>query len=466
MRPVYAASHARVVTAVAAITLTWLQCPTALAQANVSAEHVEEVIVTARKREERLLDVPLSVEVIGGPDIAKQFIDNVSDLVGRVPNLYFSSNVLSPGKDFLNLVIRGVGAQGAGTPAVGTFVDGAYVPALAFDTDFMDVERVEVLRGPQGTLFGRNTEGGALSIVLRRPDADLRRSLAMTYDEFETVRAQATLTGPLSDTWFGALAGDIESSDGYLRNPVIAQHNGGSSRDADANDYRRFSGRGALRFKPSDVLDINVAADFSRHQGLDGYPGVPRGTDDYVVRSEFQIDALYENYGGAATVEYQFVPFLMTSITGYRRVESSLPFDFDGSPEYTGNFHDLRTLQEIVSEEIRVTGYISGGSFRWLAGVYAFSEIHDSDRAFALPQVTVFPSGVFLPADNQHLDREGIAVFADVTWTILDRIDVNAGIRFSREATDSNIKVDALVPDVFGPGQDLAILEEGHDTGV
>ena len=176
------------------IAITGLGWPlSALAQIGTASQanaDLEEVVVTARKRQESLQDVPLSIQAYSGDDLALGGVDNVENLVGKTPNLSLSSNLLSPGNDFLNIVIRGVGSQSAGAPAVGTFVDGAFVPSLAFDIGFLDVERVEVLRGPQGTLFGRNTQGGALNIVVRRPDEEFRGRVALTYDEFDTVRAQ------------------------------------------------------------------------------------------------------------------------------------------------------------------------------------------------------------------------------------------------------------------------------------
>ncbi len=212
----------------------------ALAQANSAADS-GDIVVTARKREERLIDVPISVAAISGAQLENNFVANVDGLFGKIPSLYFSSNLLSPGKDFVNLVIRGIGAQSAGTPAVATIVDGVYVPALSFDIEFMDVERVEVLRGPQGTLFGRNTQGGALNIVLRRPDEQTRGRVALTYDEFNTARVQAGISGPIGGVFSGGASIDYEQSDGYLVNRIIPAALG-STGSVDAADYRRIAG--------------------------------------------------------------------------------------------------------------------------------------------------------------------------------------------------------------------------------
>jgi len=428
-------------------------------EAKQSSRPVEEIVVTARRREERFLDVPLSVQAFSGLTLAENRIDNVEDLIGRVPNLSLSSNALSPGKDFLNIVIRGVGAQSAGTPAVGTFVDGVYVPALSFDIAFMDVERVEVLRGPQGTLFGRNTQGGALNIVLKRPDETVRGKVALTYDEFETARAQAMISGPLKENVYGSIAVDYANSDGYLKNSVVARAAGAAARSptVSANDDRRVAGRVALRFVTSDNLEFNLAIDGSRRTGLDGYPGVPRGTKEYFVRSEFQIDAEYENFGGALTVDYSFGGGAeLTAITGYRTTTSILPFDFDGSPERTGNYHDLRTDQDIFSQEVRLAGKW-GKSLDWLVGIYGFSEKHLQDRIFQLPDVDVFPGGIFIDAQIQSLERKGVAVYADFAWRPTQNLELSAGLRFSDESVDSEVTLDFTLPGI------ITIVDSGKD---
>lgn len=408
---------------------------------------LEEVIVTARKREESLQDVPLSIQAYSGDDLALGGIDNVENLVGKAPNLSLSSNILSPGNDFLNIVIRGVGAQSAGAPAVGTFVDGAFVPSLAFDIGFLDVERVEVLRGPQGTLFGRNTQGGALNIVVRRPDAETRGRVAFSFDEFETARAQGSFSGQLADNFYASFAADISRTDGYLTNPVVANQAGANGRggSVSANDQSKYSVRTALRYQPSAELDINLTIDSSRRTGLDGLPGVPRGRKDYVVRSDFQIDAEYDNSGGVLNIDYSFEGVDMTSITAYRKVSSALPFDFDGSPERSPNFQDIRSEQELYSQEFRFNGEV-GDSVNWLAGVYGFREKQISDRSIQFSDIDLAGgSDLLVDAQVQNLDRSGFALFADVIWNPNDWLEFGAGVRYAEEKVDSQAELDFVL---------------------
>ncbi len=423
-----------------------------------AAAALEEVIVTARKREERLQDVPLSLQSFSAEDLFVRRTENVTQLIGSVPNLYTSSNLLSPGKDFVNLVIRGVGAQSAGAPAVGTFVDGVYFPALSFDIGFLDVERVEILRGPQGTLFGRNTQGGALNIVLQRPDEHTRAKVALTYDSFETVRGQGSVSGPLGNGFFAAGAIDIESSEGFMRNrEVVESAGGGAGASAtSADDYHRLAARLALRKVFDSGAEFYFSGDGARRTGLDGLPGIPRGSKDYFIESEFQIDAVYENYGASFVVDYPLGIGALTSITGYREASTLLPFDFDGSDEFTGNYHDLRSRQEILSEELRLSGG-EGGGLTWLLGLYGFSEEHVQERTFQLPEVEVFPQGIFVDEQTQSLRRRGVALYGDATYAPWPRLELNAGLRYSYEEIRSAVALDFELPGI------VAIDESGRD---
>jgi len=402
---------------------------------------LEEVVVTARKREESLQDVPLSIQAYSGEDLALGGVDNVENLVGKTPNLSLSSNLLSPGNDFLNIVIRGVGSQSAGAPAVGTFVDGAFVPSLAFDIGFLDVERVEVLRGPQGTLFGRNTQGGALNIVVRRPDEEFRGKVALSYDEFDTVRAQAAFSGQLAENFYAGIAVDISRTDGFLENPVLGAAGRSSSVPADAED--KYSWRSAFRYSPSDELDINLSIDKSYRKGLDGLPGVPRGQEAYIVRSDFQIDALYDNYGAALNIDYKTDDIDITAITAFRKVDTALPFDFDGSPERGPNFQDIRSSQELFSQELRFSGTI-GEDIDWLAGAYVFREEQRSDRYIRFHDIDLALPGTSLLVDKQiqNLERSGYAVFADVIWNPNDWLELGFGARFAKETVKSQAELD------------------------
>jgi iron complex outermembrane receptor protein len=419
---------------------------------STSESALGEIVVTARKHSERSVEVPLSVEAFSGEALEENRMDTVQDLVGTVPNLSFGSSLLSPGKDQVNLIIRGVGAESEGTPAVGTFVDGVYVPGLAFDTQFLDVDHVEVLRGPQGTLFGRNTEGGALNIVLRRPTEETTEYASLTYDNFNTFRGQESLSGALADRLFGSASIDLETSDGYLRNPVIARVNGAGpgTFSVPADNYKRQSGRVALRYVPDDSLEIYWSADASKFTGLSGLPGVPLAEvaqRQYVVTSAFQLDSVNKNAGSALNVNYHLDDMDLTSITGYRSVSTTLPFNFGGSAEYPDDIQDTRSYQHIWSQEVRLAHNQS--NYNWLVGVYGYEESYVQDRFYQLPEVYAFPAGIFISAQNQNLTSTGYATFADFTYRPFPRMELDAGVRYSYDKVKSNLAIALNIPEIL-----------------
>ena len=403
-----------------------------------------DILVTARKREERNIDVPTTVQAFSAATLEKKQIQSVNGLYATVPNLYFSSNLLSPGRDFLNLVIRGVGAQSAGQPAVATIVDGVYQPSLAFDTGFLDASSVEVLKGPQGTIFGRNTEGGALNIILRKPDDKVRGSAAMTFDSFASANFQARLSGPIASSFFGSIAIQGSTTEGFLKNPTLGE--------IAADDRRSFSGRVALRYHPDSALDIVWAVDGSNTKGLDGLPGVPRARRKYEVLNTFQIDAAYKNLGGSLNASYDFGNVKVTSLTGARKLSSQQPYDFSGGPVdgivYPNELMDLHSEQSIVSEELRVEGSSLSDSLHWLAGGYVFREKDVSLRRLSLPFLPTFGTSYTSRQQDQRLVNTGFAFFADATYELTKRLSVDLGVRYGKEKTTSNLDVDLTVPGI------------------
>ena len=426
----------------AGATLAVVPAPAA-AQAAEDSLVLEEIVVTARKRQETLFSVPMSLAVLTAGEIERADIETSVDLVGRIPGLSLSSDGLSPGRDFRFLVIRGVGSTTSGDPAVPVFIDGVYQPRLGFDAAFFDVERVEVLRGPQGTLFGRNTEGGAVNIVTRRPDDETRGRVGFLYDEFNTLRAQGQLSGPIAEGWAASVAFSGETTDGWLDNPVVPARAKGDLntviKPADANDGRDIYGRAALRYHGRDDLEFMLSADIQDFKGLAGLPGVPRGCRCYDVFTEFQLDERDRNRGVSAHLEKDLAFGTLTAITGWRHLSTRLPFDFDGGADVSGNIHDFRTRQDFLSEELRLAG--ARGALDWLAGVYVFREKLDSRRRYDLPNNPMLP-GLVIRAQDVLSRRVGFAAFLQGSWRIADDLELTLGGRFSKEWARAKLAVD------------------------
>jgi iron complex outermembrane receptor protein len=439
-----------------------LQPSVALAQEAV----LEEIVVSARKRDESIRDVPASIAAFTGATIEQYGIRDIEDTYGTVPGLYFTGNPLSPNRDFRQLVIRGVGANSQLEPSVATIIDGVYSPALAFDLDFLDLERIEILKGPQGSLFGRNTEGGALNIVTRKPDEEFRARVSVEADEFNSYELAARVSGALSEEnqVYGKLAVLYYQTDGYITNnaavatpaasiinnvtPVPLSrawtHNSVSRRNQDEGEKLAVSA--GLRWVGKST-EIAFNADVSSFEGGDPAPGPLEDCNCYEVNGESLFDQESDNAGASLNIDWDTAAGTLTSTTGWRRLESSNPWDFDGTAltagtPRVGNVHDFDMLQEIFSQELRLASD-NDGAFNWLLGAYYFDETNESDRFYNFPNLDD-PGGAapqqFLDGLwNQqivNIDRSGYAVFGQFTYNATDRLEFALGARYSDEDAD------------------------------
>ncbi len=223
-----------------------------------AGDSLEEVIVTARKQAESLQDVPISVLPISGEELQKSRISSFADIANAVPGLQFNIGTASDAEIFL----RGIGSdiQSAGADrAIGIFVDGVYMSrSTGTAIDLYDLERVEVLRGPQSLLFGKNVVGGLIHYVTRKPGEKSRFTAEGTVGNYDALEAKASASGPIADRVYAGIAVSSSRRDGF------ADILGGLARGGDEEDLHSTSARGQLRFVPNDNLDILLAADFTR----------------------------------------------------------------------------------------------------------------------------------------------------------------------------------------------------------
>lgn len=390
---------------------------------------LEEVVVTARKRDEALVDVPLSVSVVSPETIEVQGIQNITDMYGKLPSLFYAQNRnLSGNRDFVSLVVRGVGANPALEPSTGVFIDGVYQPSLGFDTAFLDVERVELLRGPQGALFGRNTEGGALNIVTRKPGEALRGSVSVVADDLRSAVARGSLSGPVVEgKVYAGLAAQGGGTDGWVRNTFL---------NANQNSESSSAARVALRFTPSDALEVNFSFDDTTRRGKSMGVGIPATQgESFNVAFDFPSDFDTHYSGAALTIDYQLTNVRLTSQTGYRDVETQYTLDFDEGPTQRGNFQFFNGSQKVISQELRLASS-TDSAVQWLGGVYLYQQ---KDRNQLVSNWGSFFGPT--PADGINdtgFKREGYSVFGSVGVEMLDGLlGLTAGLRYTSEDADA-----------------------------
>jgi iron complex outermembrane receptor protein len=460
----------------AAAALPLAAAPQPFASAQGAITEIEEVIVTARKREERLQDVPVSVAVLRAGEIELNRISNVTDAFGRIPGLYLSGNVLSPSRAYSKLNIRGIGTLSNTEPGVAVIVDGVYAPALSFDLDIIEVERIEVLRGPQGSLFGRNTEGGVINIVSRKPDDEFRAKGAFEVDDLVSYRAQGSLSGPLTARIFGSVALDFFSTDGYLKQAYLSQQSpspapgGPTGTSTRADDHDKIAGRAALVYRPNHAMQVYFSYDGYEQKGHDGLPGVPIDGQSslvptdcrcHLVDGEFQLDSEHSSDGASLTIDWYRPWADVTSIAGYRDLKSLSPYDGDGTSDKTGNIEVFSTRQRILSEELRIASKDPEARLQWLGGVYLFRQEQEIARDLQVSSPDWFGVAEFSGFQRTILDRDGVAAFGQVSYIIAERLDLTLGGRWSYE--DVTVDLDTDIPFLDDMGNELFSIRGSRD---
>lgn len=390
----------------------------------------EEIVVTARKKDESLQDVPVTLSVFSEDTLEHKRIDNVDGLLTKTPSLFVSQNqTFGPAKSETYITIRGVGATTPLEPAVAVFVDGVYQPKLAFDIGFLDLERVEILRGPQGALFGRNTQGGAINLVTKKPGNELSGKVTAHTDEHDTYGIKARANIPLiEDRLYWSVSGLNSHTNGFLRNVTL-------NRDQEEQD--KIAYRTSLLAHLSDTLSATLALFGSDLSGGHAGPGVPTGLRKYKVFDNDRRDIVDETLGSSLTLEWEIDDLLLTSISGYADVDTRVFFDFDGSAIAKDNFQIQDLGQKSISQELRLASNYDDSRLDWLGGFYYFESSYDQARDFSMLDNRSSGHPIFNPNnfvnENADFEREGWAAFGQLNYYISDAWELTLGARYSTE---------------------------------
>ncbi len=438
---------------VASVALSWQSAALAAEGA------IEEIIVTATKREESIQDVPIAVTAITGEDLTARGIQDVYDLQQVVPSLLINdSNSTTNGG---TMRIRGIGTTGNNVgleSAVGTFIDGIYRSRAGQAlNDLVDVERIEVLRGPQGTLFGKNTSAGAVNVVSKKPDFDFGGSAGISAGNFDAYRVEGTLNLPAIDEILAfRLAGNYSQRDGYYEN---------IDNNKSYNDRDRYAVKGQMLWTPNDALSVHLIADYIdrdetccpasyRFVGPTGNALRALGAEPVISRTgRVGVNAdpfeKVEDKGAALQVDYDLEFGTLTSVTGYRDFDVERGQDVDFSNVDLYQLGNTRESFKNWSEELRLAGTV--GDFDWLVGGYIYKEEIDNAGGFlvlasqgpAYFNLLIPGSGALLAPGNGlsaafQQEGKGWSLFTRDTWHATDRFDVTIGVRFSDETKDGS----------------------------
>ena len=444
--------------------------------APAQAQGLEEVVVTATKRETTLQDVPVAVTVTSAETLAQAQIIDISDLQSIVPSLRITQLQTSGNTNF---VIRGFG-NGANNPgiepSVGVFIDGVYRSrSSGAISDLNNIERVEVLRGPQSTLFGKNASAGVISVVTRKPSFEFGGGGQLTVGNFDTVIGRAHVTGPITDKLAYSVSGSGNLREGYFDNPTTGD---------ETNERQRWSLRGQLLFEPTDNSSWRLIADFDRiDENCCGASNLLDGPTGDAVRalggqinsnSPFSRSGFYnldsindiENSGISLQGDIDFNRFSLTTITSFRNQDKFENADSDFTSAELLAANESRTDIDTFTQEIRLTSN-SDGDVDWMVGAFYFDEevSFDNDITFGedfrgyadfltgggitdLENALMVTPGTFFAAGQGAFDTTGqddtaLSLFGQVDWHINDRATITLGINNTNNDKDAFVNLNS-----------------------
>nr|WP_279537155.1 TonB-dependent receptor [Aestuariicella hydrocarbonica] len=408
---------------------------------------LEEVVVTAQKREERALEVPISMAALGAEALEQSGIKEVKDLGEMAPNVQMSQD-----SDFSSRVtIRGVGANSRNIgfdTRVGVYLDGVYLgQSPAVNQGLVDLERVEVLRGPQGTLFGKNTVAGAVNLISRKPGDEVELELGVNVGNYNSREYQLRGNLPLTDTTAMSVSLNQTERDGYIKN----LYNGDKVNGRDST-----SGRVMLRSDLADNLTLSLAGDYMSQDrwGFNGEPltsifasGYPTaGNDKYEMNQNRTVPEDKEIWGTSATVDYDMDNgFSFKSITSYRYTEMIYGTDVDFTELDLVNTAYEDSYKQ-MTQEFQLTSP-ADSALSYVLGLYYYAQDSETERfALAGEHIGLFPFGIApnstAVAYGGTVDTESFSIYANGNYDITDRLSLGFGFRYSEETKDVDWTID------------------------
>ena len=449
---------------------------------NSLADTLEEVIVTAKKREESLQDVSISITAFSGEEIRNRNLITSNELGQYLPGVQVEP---ASGNQFAKTVIRGSGSvdfAGNANTTVGVYSDEVYMSSIFAHTLVpFDMQRVEVLRGPQGTLYGRNATAGAINYITNKPEQEFHGYGTIGYGNYDAVRFEGAVTGGVTENLSLRVAGTYQNDDGWMEGrTTIPGTVGGTFNDTD-----QYYWRGMALWTPQENIEIlfNVHGSQDHSSGFqyqqvgtvdpntyapdcdstvrddcinyDGYRD-PDGIEERGDPTAGDFDLFgpsdLETIGGYMRIDWDFDGFRATSITAYDKFQRAMTGDDDGGPSaISHNFyrHETRTF----SEEIRLTS-TSEGPWEWIVGGYYATE--------ELPSTNAYEFFGFVTYQYYDQESDHFAAFANLGYQVNDLIKVYGGLRYTRDEIEIHHNSDLFDPPYpIGFGTGLSVFDPG-----
>jgi iron complex outermembrane receptor protein len=429
-----------------------------IAEDQASRGGLEEIVVTAQRREERAQNVPISISTYTSQDLESKQLGDMTTLGLLTPNMA-TAQAYNPGD--IRIQLRGITElvpQIGSDPAVGVYVDGVYHgfnPGL--DIADIDMDRVEVLMGPQGTLFGRNTIGGAINITTKKPTDKLEGFVDVAFGNYNTRKYSGVLNLPIvGNTIDARLVYQHDDHSGYDRDIFL---------NKDLNSGKQDYVRGTLRVVPNDRWEILITGNYSKFEGnsvnqkldyldptLSLAPGLPPLNALLPAVSGHPGDLLtnyvgggfYNNYGNVdsrifvqtegatATIIGSFGLFSVKSITNYSRLTQNNPDDVDGTPYAFVDILNFPANLDQFSQELQAYGDGNDQRLRWISGLYFYTDHGTQGHLVAvLSDLTGINSD-----GKQAADNKSYAGFAQLTYEIAPSVRLTGGVRYTQDSRE------------------------------
>ena len=449
--------------------------PELRAQTQSATVSLEEVIVTARKRDETSLNVPVAVNVFTAAEIEAAGIEKPQDFIDLTPNMTMVQTQ-NQGTSFIT--VRGISQARNSEPSVAVVIDGvAMANPSQFNQELVDIESIQVLKGPQGALYGRNAIGGAILITSKQPTDQFEGKVSAGYDSGPGYRVGATLSGPVSDTLKFRLSASYMDTDGYIDNPFLHE---------EADPYEDLSARGLLVWEPSDGFRADLRAYVSDVSTQALYFNITESVNDTHLPVRVNNPGVNDRdmYGASLKLDWTSSFGTITSVTAYDKLEEiltgdqfnflpipeSVLFQFFQADQAQHQFLDV----DAVSQELRFTSPADRRA-RWIFGAYAIS----TDRFISTGNVIDIGDGIvpevrhtpltkfdlatncFPPACRQFTfladsqDNFAWAVFGDFSYDLTDKLEGSVALRYDNDERENTTETPAEflpTPTAF-PGQ-------------
>ncbi|MFT5766984.1 MAG: iron complex outermembrane receptor protein [Halioglobus sp.] len=420
---------------------------------------LEEVIVTAQKRSESVQEIPLAITAMSSDMLEARGITDIASLSSSVPAMHFGQSGSNT-----RITIRGIGTEQTtvtGDPGVAFHIDGVYqARSSAGNAAFYDLARVEVLRGPQGTLYGRNATGGSVNLISKEPVAELGGHIEAQLGNYDQQRLRGVFNTPLmSEKLLMRISGQYETRDGYYENLTPGADD---VQDVDAVDLRaQFS------YLATDSFDARLILNYSTAKGA-GFGR--KGLGDYPAPPPFAVNTLYQNAtpnpsdprkiylndiadrdnsreGATLILNWGLGSVAFKSITAWQDNTVDYVLDFDLSDADIINENNYQDSTQ-YSQEFQLTS-TSTGSWEWIAGLYFLSEESDTDywlndmgeglSSFGIPTIDVGLDDPAYFGNASTTESDSFGAFGQVSYNLSDTLKLTGGLRYSKDKKESDI---------------------------